>query len=248
MSIDPRPLALALPILLAVLRAAQAAGCAPPQPPGHLAQQQTLDGATIRAVEFPASRTPPRLAILGPDCRTLLSPALAAPSPEQAGQEPAPNLLHFRVVRLRGLPQPLIIAVNASPGGSDTVFLTDLISSQNGQFRPLLDTPLQSTIEGGMLVAVLGRATGSGIALWDMVWGTWSGGHGLGDMVWGPAASRIDPHRFERRRFVWNNAESRPLPTLTTRGRYQQATAALRALGVAYPDLTLTFPAFTPYR
>jgi len=212
--------------------------CPGPEAPARIAQTASLDTSDgpieIRAIEAPGTSQPPRLVLLGASCHPLLSLALGGVGREDPGPEPFPRLLRFRIDRVDGLPRPLLVATGAVVGGSDTLFETQLIAHEGGEYRALLHTPVRSLIEGGFYVGDLGPRIGPGIADWGLLWSA--------------GESRVGPHRWALHRKRWDGREFRELPTLTTREKHEDATSALRELGVHYPDMTRAIADFEPYR
>jgi hypothetical protein len=214
-----------------LLRGGPAAADCPPQvPPALVAEQAVLpDGALVRAVAGPGLA--PFLVILDPACHEVARlGTLGGGDADPAGQ----SLLRFRVLDEAGLPQPLVVAVVASPGASDTSFSTQLIGARHGRYRGLLPRPVTSLLEGGLYVGDLGAGLGAGLAVWNFVWAR--------------SEAHVSPHRYTLQRYRWTGSGFTALATRTTRGKYSRPEAALAELRVAYPDLTAQFPDFAQFR
>lgn len=224
--------------LLAGLSAFPAAAapmpCAHPAAPFRVAQQQTVAGLQVRALEAPGSAKLPRLVFLDGKCHPVSQTVFGRPDPEAQGSEPPPHLLRFKMLSVAGMPDPLLLAVMASPGASDTEFDTQIFAPGDGRFHALLPRAAISLLEGGIYLGDLGQGIGPGFALWTM--------------VWSPGEVHADPHRYTLRRWNWTGQGFAALPVETTQQRYGDPAAALRELGVAYHDMTQDFPAFTKYR
>jgi hypothetical protein len=224
--------------LLAMLAAWPAAAaplrCAEPAAPFRVAQQQAVAGFQVRALDAPGSAKLPRLVFLDGRCHPVSLTVFGRPDPETQGSDPPPHLLRFKVLSVAGMPDPLLLAVMASPGGSDTEFDTQVFAPEDGRFRALLPRAAISLLEGGIYLGDLGAGIGPGFALWTM--------------AWAPGEVHADPHRYTLRRWRWTGQGFEALPTETTQQRYGDPAAALHELGVAYRDMTQDFPDFAKYR
>lgn len=78
--------------------------------------------------------------------------------------------LRFRVLKIKGLPSPLVHAVAVGPGGSDHGFLSVIIGEIKGKLK-ILSPPIETSIQGGVHLGSLGANRGSGIAVWNFIWG-----------------------------------------------------------------------------
>lgn len=135
--------------------------------------------------------------------------------------------LRLKVLRLEGLPQPLIIAVAVTPGGSGCGFNAMIIGEVGGRLKRLTREPLMTSNLGGLFVGDLGGGRGLGAAAWDYIWDFGSEGH-------------YSAHRYEiklypfdprRREFRWGG-ELR-----STRKHGGQGDGALAEFGLKYVDL-----------
>ncbi len=224
----PRPVLLACCLVGLALPASLRAAPCPPPARGSVVEQESLpEGALVRVVAGP--RLAPYLDILDRACR----PAARLGTTGGVSAD-ATSVLRFRVMRSAGLPQPLIVVVAASPGGSDTSFSTQLIAVRHGTYQALLARPVTSLLDGGVFVGPLGDGFGAGIAVWDFVWAR--------------SEAHVSPHRYRLQRERWDGARFRLLPVLTTKGRYTRPEPALAELGVHYEDLTRTMPGFEALR
>lgn len=224
----------ALLALLSAGPAPAAARCADPAPPFRVAQQQVVAGLRVRALEAPGSVKLPRLVFLDGKCHPVSLTVFGRPDPEAQGSDPPPHLLRFKVLAVTGMPGPLLLAIMASPGGSDTEFDTQIFAPEDGRVHALLPRAAISLLEGGVYLGDLGAGIGPGFALWTM--------------VWSPGEVHADAHRYLLRRWRWTGQGFEAMAAETTQQRYGDPAAALRELGVGYPDMTQDFPDFAKYR
>ena len=77
----------------------------------------------------------------------------------------------FRVVRSSGFRSPLIMSVGMAYGGSDNSFYLAVFAEDNGRIRRLNDKPMFANIQGGYYLGRLNKKFGSGLAVWNFVWG-----------------------------------------------------------------------------
>jgi hypothetical protein len=214
-----------------------AVGCPAPPAPAHVTQQASVAGGpesvVVQAVEAPQEL--PRLLILTASCRVLLATTFGEPGEYDDGSAfRFRSLLRFKVARIRGFPQPLIVAIGAAPAGDNTLFETQLIAAENGRYRLLLPKPVDALLEGGVHIGALGGGNGAGVAWWDVIWEA--------------GEAHIDPKRYALHRLRWDGTRFVALPDRETRRKYADSRLALRELGVRYPDMTLTFHDFAAYR
>lgn len=75
----------------------------------------------------------------------------------------------FKILNVKGLPDPLIVALAVTPGGSGHGFEMELIGMVGGRFQRLSSKRLQSSNLGGFHVGDIGEGQ-IGVAAWDFVW------------------------------------------------------------------------------
>lgn len=219
---------LALLLLPGLARAAECPSAAP------VLQQETLEGGVlVRAAG--GGKVSPYLEMLDASCHRLLriGTSLSLRSRHAAMVDPDTKL-RFRVLKLAGLPQPLVLVAVASPGGSDVSFDTQLVGRVGGHYRPLIEKPVQSLLEGGVYVGPLGPKLGDGVAVWNFVWAN--------------GEAHVSPHRYTLRRQRWTGSRFTDLPALTTKGKYTDPVAALAELHVDYKDAMREMPGFDQLR
>lgn len=133
----------------------------------------------------------------------------------------------FRIVRVRGFSEPLIIGIAMDPGVSDSAWEAVVIGVINGHPEQLTYESLQTSNEGGFFVGDLGQGVGLGAAQWDFVWGEDEG--------------HPPPHQFEVKLYRWNGWRFEWYKVFRTKKKYQSGREALRAYGLHYVDIRKSF-------
>jgi hypothetical protein len=87
----------------------------------------------------------------------------------------------FKILNLKGFPDPLIVALAVTPGGSGHGFEMELVGVVGGRFQRLSQKRLQASNLGGFHVGDLGEGR-VGVAVWDF--------------IWADGESHYEPHRF----------------------------------------------------
>ena len=174
----------------------------------------------------------PRLQLLNPSCRILIDAVLTTRDETGRLFFDRASVARFKLERLTGWPQPLVVAVAGTAAGSTALFETSLVAWLGGYWTVLLP-PILTTTEGGLYVGDLGGGLGSGIASWGRVWG---------------GEAHIEPARYWLRRLRWNGIKFIPLRTLHSKDRHAGPEAALREFGVGYTNVALQFPEFDQLR
>ncbi|HRH41275.1 MAG TPA: hypothetical protein PKY82_06480 [Pyrinomonadaceae bacterium] len=161
------------------------------------------------------------------------------------GDEPRREYFHsavdpkirFRVVEIEGLPKPLIHLVIVTPGGSDYGFWSLLFGEINGKIKLITPPTMQFSWEGGIRFGNLGRGNGTGIAVWNSIWGDGEIHHG--------------EHFYEVEIYNFNQKLGKFVKTkqLKTKQKYETPAQALESLGLGfYHDAVRDFPEFLQYR
>jgi hypothetical protein len=138
--------------------------------------------------------------------------------------------LRFKVLRIGGLPQPLILSVAVTPGGSDCGFYATVIGEEHGRLKVLTPEPLDTSILGGIHVGDLGGGRGVGAAVWSFIWDDGEG--------------HYSEHRYEVKLYPFDSRRGRFVEgaTLRTRGKHARREDALGELGLKYTDLLQDMP------
>jgi len=194
----------------------------------------------VRAVDVTRGR--PRLEFSSVQTgRRLLDVTAGASDPEAFIREPGGSLMNpfvsFRVLRVRGLPDPLVLAVAVRPGGSDHGFEATVVGEAGGGLKVLTPAdPPYVNIQGGFFVGDLGRGRGPGLVAWNFIW---------------EDSAHYGDHRYEVRLYPFDPARAAfGLPvTLQSKRKHASGAAALAELGLPrYKNLLDDFPAIADYR
>ncbi|MCA1817005.1 MAG: hypothetical protein LC746_11465 [Acidobacteria bacterium] len=140
-------------------------------------------------------------------------------------------LIKFRVLHVEGLPDPLVVAVTVSPGGSDCRWESAAVGAVDGKLVELTREHLEAFDEGGFYYGDLGRGRGFGAVSWDFIWGD---------------ESHISPHQYELKIYKWNpkTASFEWHQVLRTREKFEDGEKAIRSLGFDLRDVRRSFPDF----
>jgi hypothetical protein len=136
--------------------------------------------------------------------------------------------VRFRVVRIKGLPNPIIISIGMNPGGSDSGWECVAAGVVNGELEQLTYEHLFTSNEGGFFFGDLGRGIGLGAAQWDF--------------VWGEDEAHVSPHQYEVKLFKWDGWRFQWHKVVRTRRTYRTGETALRELGFNFKDIRKQFP------
>jgi hypothetical protein len=135
--------------------------------------------------------------------------------------------LRFRVMHVKGLPDPLVVGVSVSPGGSDSGWEAAAFGAVGGELRHLTrNEDFQSGDKGGFYFGDLGGGRGLGAAVWDFVW----------DFDY---ESHLDSHQYEIKLYKWNrvNARFEWERVFRTQGKFDSYKPALRSVGLRFGDV-----------
>jgi hypothetical protein len=136
-------------------------------------------------------------------------------------------LLRFRVLHVKGRPDPLIVAASVTPAADHDDWRSFAVGVVNGQFVNLTSEELEGTDQGGFYYGDLGR--GLCAVSWNFVPGN---------------ESRADAHRYELKLYQWNHktAGFEWSQVLRTRGKFDDGEKATRSLGFDVRDALRNFP------
>lgn len=135
--------------------------------------------------------------------------------------------LRFRVLHVKGLPDPLVVGLAVSPGGSDSGWEAVAFGAVGGELRDVTGFEgLQTGDRGGFHFGDLGGGIGPGVAVWSDVWDTEYEGH-------------PSPHRYEVKLYSWNKVNKRFEwhKVFRTRGKFDTGDDALRSAGLRFRDV-----------
>lgn len=139
--------------------------------------------------------------------------------------------LRFRVLHIKGLPDPLVVGVGVSYGGSDNGWESVAVGAVDGTLRELTEEHLNACDEGGFFYGDLGHGRGFGAVSWNFVWGN---------------ESHPAPHQYELKVYKWNpkTASFEWYEVLRTHAKFDDGEKAVRSLGFDLRDVRKTFPDF----
>jgi len=139
--------------------------------------------------------------------------------------------LRFQVLRLHGLPDPLVVAAVMLPGGSDCHYEAVAIGAVKGQLAVLTGDPLRTLAEGGICIRGSRRGQTPMLLVWNFVWG--HEGH-------------YQPHHYEVSIFHFNATESqfRLFLHVVSKRTYATGEEFLAGMGLRCHNLLSSFPDF----
>lgn len=132
------------------------------------------------------------------------------------------SFLYFKTYSISGLPKPIIVAVVAMPGGSDTEFVTKVITVDKNKVELLNDDVWHTLIEGGLYIGYLSDKKVINAVVWNMVWGD---------------ESHVDPHRYEIKIYDWNGKKFVFSKKLFTKNKYDSGESALKEFNINVKDM-----------
>lgn len=140
--------------------------------------------------------------------------------------------LRFRVMRVKGVAGPLVVAVMTSPGASDSYWEASAVGVVDGSLEVLTYEELSTSEQGGFFFGDLGGGRGTGAAQWEYVSGEGEGHYG--------------EHQYEVKLYKWNPKKARFewSEVLRTTGEFSSGVAALRSLGLRFDDIRGDFAKF----
>lgn len=135
--------------------------------------------------------------------------------------------LRFRVLHVKGLPDPLVVGLAASPGGSGSGWEAVAFGAVGGELRDVTGSELLQTGDrGGFHFGDLGGGIGPGAAVWTAVWDVEYEGH-------------PSPHRYEVKLYSWSRVNKRFEwhKVFRTRGKFDTGDEAIRSAGLRFRDV-----------
>ncbi len=144
-----------------------------------------------------------------------------APHPEPSYTNP---FMRFQAFNIRGLPNPLILAVAVAPGGSDSVYESYIIAPASGTFKLMTQGPLTNNDDGGIFIGHINKSFGFGLISWNFMWGD---------------EAHSEPHRYNIQIFSWDRRCQcfRYVKAFTTDKKYPGWQAAFADLGFPRENL-----------
>lgn len=145
--------------------------------------------------------------------------------------------IRLKVIKIEGIPSPLIHMVIAQAGGSGYSFWSALFGEINGKIRLLTPPTTTFSWEGGVQLGDLGKGNGIGVAIWNY--------------IWDDNESHFDDHRYQVDCYNFNKKLGKFVKTKTikTKQKHETPAKALESLGLGfYYDAVRDFPEFLEYR
>lgn len=145
--------------------------------------------------------------------------------------------VRFRMIEMEGLPSPLIHLVMVKPGGSDYGFWSILIGEINGKIQVLTPQTIRFSWEGGVQIGELGKGNGTGVAIWNS--------------IWGDGEAHYAEHHYQVEFYNFNKKNGKFVKTkkVVTKQKHETPAKALESLGLGfYKDAVRDFPEFLEYR
>jgi len=140
-----------------------------------------------------------------------------------------PRGIEIQARSLKGLPDPLLIAVVASPHGSTTNWQLAVLGLLEGKLKVLRKDPFELWSSDGIFIGDLGSGRGVGVATWEFLWDD----------------CHLCPSRYGVHFFPWQATlkllPSRPSTDLRTTGKFDDGISAIRSLGLPYSNTLYEF-------
>jgi hypothetical protein len=146
------------------------------------------------------------------------------------------SVLYFKSYSLKKFPSPLIIAVAAAPGGSETLFVTKLLDVENGRAKVLNGAGWKTLIEGGLDI---GHLTVNKKICDVLIW----------NPVLGNQEAHQDPHHYAISCYQWNNKKFYKVNEWLTKNKFYSFYEVLQEFHLQVTDrIAEDFPIFQQYR
>ena len=140
--------------------------------------------------------------------------------------------VRFKVIHVKGLPDPLVVGIALTPGGSDSCWEAIPVGAVNGELRELTREMLTTANQGGFFFGDLGNGAGPGAAAWTF--------------IWDEGESHYQAHQYEMKLYRWDPRRQRFEwhKVLRTSSATYPAKNAPRLLGLRFRDIREKFPDF----
>jgi hypothetical protein len=144
-------------------------------------------------------------------------------------------IIRFKVMHVKGLPDPLIVGISVSPGGSDAGWESVAVGAVDGKLKDLTHEPLETANQGGFFYGDLGGGRGFGAISWCFVWDDGNGHYAA--------------HSYELKVYKWSQESKRFewQQVLRTHSQFDDGVRAVRSLGFTVRDVRKTFPDFKDF-
>jgi hypothetical protein len=126
--------------------------------------------------------------------------------------------LRFKAFDVKGMPSPILMAVLASPGGSDEGFSIHLITEIDGKIKSINPGPIGLSIQDGIYLGYINHKHGIGMITCKFVWD----------------AAHYAPHKYHISIYKWEQTTARLFldEEFTTEKQYRDEESALAHYGL----------------
>jgi hypothetical protein len=202
--------------ILLALSLVRTAGAAPKATEAALVNFKNRFAVAVAVEEF---EKPLRLLFFGRHNEVLYSTQFNPEEPTFGEFAYTNSFLRFRILDIKGLLSPMVLAIAAYPGGSDCGFEVKLIAERKGKIAELNPEPIVLNIEDGVYLGYISGKYGYGMMTWKFKWGD---------------EAHLAPHRYEIRIYKWDSGKQAffHARTITTRNKYTDGRVALKRYGL----------------
>lgn len=174
------------------------------------------DDTIVLAVE--EFEKPLRLLVLKRDRTLIYSKAFSDDYPPQKESTPVNPFLRFKMLDIKGLPSPIVLAVAAQPGGSDINYELNLVAEKQGNITSINPLPIHLSIQDGVYLGHINKKYGYGMIVWKFEFD----------------AAHYAPHKYKISIYQWDRkTESFTLKkAFVTKKRFESGEDALKSYGL----------------
>lgn len=133
------------------------------------------------------------------------------------GFDPHPAVLKYKVMIVPGSKDPLVIAIAASPGGSDSHYEIAVIGVMNGQIAELCPTHIEANILDSLCLVALGSGNGMALVFFKFQW---------------EDETHYAPHRYKATIYKITNTGLLVESALESSGKYPSWQGAANEMGI----------------
>lgn len=145
-----------------------------------------------------------------------------------------PTSLHFKILHFNKVHFPVLVAIAAIPGGSNTLFITKIIRLDMS--LSIINAPSWETMIGeGFHIFNLDKEQKISAIVWNI--------------ILGQSESHPDAHKYKITLYHWNGEVFEKFKEKETTEKYSSSQDALKELGFnsVHNDITTYFPQFYDY-
>lgn len=133
------------------------------------------------------------------------------------GAAPYPAVLKYKVIIVPGSKDPLLIAIAASPGGSDSHYEIAVIGVMNGQIAELCPTHIEANLLDSLCLVTLGSDNGMALVFFKFQW---------------EDETHYAPHRYKATIYKITDTGLLVKGTLESSGKYSSWQGAANEMGI----------------